>query len=526
MSEYLADRSANVKETAAAPWRGLDPRTIAVHCSWLAAPLGSLALTAAASGGRLGPGEWITVASIGVAFSVVTALGLVRLARTRYRVTEDAFEVRTGLFVRRYRSVPLNRIRGVDLTANPVHRLFGLAVLRAGTGGGPGSGSGELALEALSRPAAERLRAELLSRAGVAASADPVVSVLDPRWTRYAPLTFWVFGGVFVVIGTAYRILHDLGVEPWRIPVVRRALLTLGGVSPWTVVPVSVALIAVVGSVGAVVLYVENWWRFRLEWTDSGTLAVRRGLLTTRSVSIERARLRGLVLREPLLLRAAGGATLKAVAGGLGDADENRRRSALLPPAPRAEALRAAARVLAGPGSAPEPRLTASPLDAPRLSPLDRPRLTAHPAAAFRRRVLRGMIFVVLPVTAALAVPGVLFTTVLVHCAWVFLLVGTLTTFWLARDAYRALGHGLDGPYLVTRSGTFSRDTVALRRDGIVAWTFSSSPFARRAGLVTLTAAVAAGENGYRVPDMAERESARLAETATPGILTEFLERA
>ncbi|MCZ0992476.1 hypothetical protein O1L44_04150 [Streptomyces noursei] len=41
-------------------------------------------------------------------------------------------------------------------------------------------------------------------------------------------------------------------------------------------------------------------------------------------MTIERARLRGVVLREPLLLRAGGGALVRAVASGLG----NGRRTA------------------------------------------------------------------------------------------------------------------------------------------------------------------------------------------------------
>ncbi|QRK93597.1 PH domain-containing protein [Saccharopolyspora erythraea] len=85
------------------------------------------------------------------------------------------------------------------------------------------------------------------------------------------------------------------------------------------------------------------------------------------------------------------------------------------------------------------------------------------------------------------------------------------------------MGHGLDGEYVVARSGTFRRTSVALQRRGIVAWTFSSSPFSRRAGVQTVTAAVAAVEQGYRIPDDSVRDAARFADIATPGIISEFL---
>ncbi|ANZ15152.1 membrane-flanked domain-containing protein [Streptomyces noursei ATCC 11455] len=495
-------------------WRRLSPRTLLVHCGWLGAPLGSLALTALATGGRITGGAWLTLAAIAAVFAVVTAAGWIRWARTDFRVTGENLEVRSGLVTRRSRSVPLHRIRTVDLTASPLHRLLGVTVLRAGTAGS-GEGGGELSLEALPVAEGERLRAELLARAATGAvAADPVLARISWRWLRYAPLTFWVVGGVFVAGGSVYRALHEIGIEPWKIGFVRRAFEEFGNGMLWLTVPAALLAVIALGSVGAVVLYVENWWNYRLEWADAGTLRVHRGLLTTRSVTIERARLRGVVLREPLLLRAGGGALVRAVASGLGNEEENRKRSGLLPPAPRREAVRVAGGTLQSPFP-----------DAPVTDRQDLQgrHLARHPRVALRRRRVRGLLFAVLPGTALLAGLGAAFTPVLLHAAWIYAMVTTPVVLWLARDAYRNLGHGIVGEHLVARSGTFSRDTVALRREAVAAWTFSTSPFTRRAGLVTLTAAVAAGEEGYRIPDLAEGVAPAFAATATPGILDEFL---
>ncbi|MEU7636155.1 PH domain-containing protein [Streptomyces sp. NPDC039016] len=505
---YADERSA----TQAAPaWRRLSPRTLLVHCGWLGAPLGSLALTALATGGRITGGAWFTLAAIATAFAVVTAAGLIRWARTDFRVTGESLDVRSGLLTRRLRSVPLHRIRTVDLTASPLHRLLGVTVLRAGTAGSK-EGGGELSLEALPVAEGERLRAELLARAATGAVAeDPVLARISWRWLRYAPLTFWVVGGVFAAGGSAYRALHEMGIEPWKLGFVRRAFEEFGNGMLWLTVPAALLAVIALGSVGAVVLYVENWWSYRLEWADAGTLRVHRGLLTTRSVTIERARLRGVVLREPLLLRAGGGATVRAVAGGLGNKEENRKRSGLLPPAPRREAVRVAGGTMQSPfpGEDMTGRQEGFPM--------------GHPRVALRRRRMRGLLFAVLPGSALLAGLGAAFTPVLLHAAWIYALVTTPVVLWLARDAYRNLGHGIAGRHLVARSGTFSRDTLVLRRDAVAAWTFTTSPFTRRAGLVTLTAAVAAGEEGYRIPDLAEGAAPGFAATATPGILDEFL---
>ncbi|WP_438484655.1 PH domain-containing protein [Streptomyces sp. S186] len=506
--EHAEERPASADRPE---WRRLSPRTLLVHCGWLGAPLGSLALTALATGGRITGGAWLTLATIAAAFAVLTGAGLVRWARTGFRVTGESLEVRSGLLTRRVRSVPLHRIRTVDLTASPLHRLLGVTVLRAGTAGS-GEGRGELSLEALPVAEGERLRTELLARAATGTIAeDPVLARINWRWLRYAPLTFWVVGGVFAAGGSAYRVLHEIGIEPWKLGFVRRAFEEFGNGMLWLTIPAALLAVIALGSVGAVALYVENWWNYRLEWADAGTLRVHRGLLTTRSVTIERARLRGVVLREPLLLRAGGGATVRAVAGGLGNKEENRKRSGLLPPAPRREAVQVAGGALQ------------SPFPAIKMTERQEGQLARHPRVALRRRRVRGMLFGVLPGTALLAGLGAAFTPVLLHAAWIYAVIATPVVLWLARDAYRNLGHGIAGRHLVARSGTFSRDTLVLRREAVAAWTFTTSPFTRRAGLVSLTAAVAAGEEGYRIPDLAEGAAPGFAAAATPGLLDEFL---
>ncbi|GAA3062376.1 hypothetical protein GCM10020000_52080 [Streptomyces olivoverticillatus] len=128
-----------------------------------------------------------------------------------------------------------------------------------------------------------------------------------------------------------------------------------------------------------------------------------------------------------------------------------------------------------------------------------------------------------LPVGAALAVTGALFAPVLLGCAAAWAVAGTAAVGALARDAYRSLGHAVRGRHLVLRSGTFTRETVTLDRSAVLAWTFTDTPFSRRAGVVTATAAVAAGEEAYRVRDMAAAEAPRFAEAVTPGVLAEFL---
>ncbi|WP_170198475.1 PH domain-containing protein, partial [Streptomyces chryseus] len=235
------------------------------------------------------------------------------------------------------------------------------------------------------------------------------------------------------------------------------------------------------GVVGALGLWVEMWWNYRLEREPGGTLRVRRGLFTTRSTSVEERRLRGVELVEPLGVRTLGAARVDAVATGLtvGEDSGHANHRTLLPAAPRATAEAVAAHVL---------REAVSPTRAARLTP--------HPPAARTRR-LRWAVGAALAPVLVLGVLGALLTDVLLYAAGACGVVLLPTAVLLGRDAYRSLGHGVSGEYLVARSGTVRRTTVALRRGGVIGWTVKQSVFQRRAGLVTLTATTAAGAGAY-----------------------------
>ena len=115
----------------------------------------------------------------------------VRWRRTRYRIGAERAELHTGLFLVKRRSLARERIRSVDLTANPLMRTLGLVKVRIGTGEHSGAES-TLELDAVTRAEGERLRRELLDRTPAAHEAghDGILAALDPGWIRYAPLSF------------------------------------------------------------------------------------------------------------------------------------------------------------------------------------------------------------------------------------------------------------------------------------------------------------------------------------------------
>ncbi|WP_207621217.1 PH domain-containing protein, partial [Streptosporangium minutum] len=474
----------------------LDPRMPWLSLGWVIGPLAPIAVTALVARDRLNLQTVITLGSILATGAVITVIGLLRYFTTRYRVTGDRVELRSGLLFRRHRSVPRDRVRSVDLTARPMHRVFGLATVKIGTG--QNDAEKGFALDGVSRAGALLLRRSLLGRT---APADSVIAELRPAWIRYALLSSWALPIGLAPFGLFFRVLDIFGVSPAEVGFLGELWAAVMATHPVVVLAVAVGVVLAIGLSGALLLYVEAWWNFRLTREPDRTFLVRRGLLTTRSLSLEERRLHGVEVAEPLPLRWGGGARLNALATGLGEDDS----TALLPPAPRAEAHRSAAAVLAEGAS-------------PALA-----RLVAHPRAALRRRVVHAIWppLVLGLLSAGLAawlswVPGLLWLA-----GPALLPAGLL----LARDAYRNLGHGLRGPYLVTRYGTARRRTVVLRRTAIIGWTVSRSPFQRRSGLLTLAATTAAGKGSYKVRDVSVTRGLVFAEESVPGLLAPFVRR-
>ena len=540
-----AGAARNDSAVESAGWRRLDLRMWLVNLRWLLPPLVIVALTVLVSGSVTWEDHKAQLASV-LLFGYLTGSEMIRWRTTRYRVTDEQVEVHSGLLWRRQVAIPRDRLRTVDVTSGPVHRMLGMSIVTMGTGQALQTDRrDQVKLDAVSAAEAAMLRARLLPRpqptgtprtpgpttpgertpGSVAAtpgeqSREPVVAVpaeqdreeiarLDPVWVRYAPLSPLVFVIGLAPLTQAYNLAERFGIPVDIGGAVLGAARFLGSIPGW-LFAVFALMMLIAGAIGTALLFVESWWRFRLEREPgSGTLRVSRGLITTRSFTLEERRLRGAELVEPFMLRWGGGARLKAVASGLRQTLDGPRggSGALLPPAPRRVAQVTAASVLAEPES-----------------PLLAERLRAHPRAALRRRLVRAAVASVLAVAATAAL-AVLARWSIGWSALAAAVVVVPVSVLVAVDAYRSLGHTLFGAYLVTRSGALSRRTVALQRTGIIGWTITRSPFQRRSGLANVAATTAAGTLGaYTVRDVDYGDGIALADEAVPGLLAQFVE--
>jgi membrane protein YdbS with pleckstrin-like domain len=132
-------------ELTEAPWQRLDPRVLAVFPLRQAGALIPVVVVLLISG--QGQGGWQLLAALAPVL-VVLGIGVTRWATVRYRVGEERVELRGGLIHREQRSLRRDRVRTVDLRANPAHRIFGLTVVEIGTGSSS-TKEGRLSLDAV-----------------------------------------------------------------------------------------------------------------------------------------------------------------------------------------------------------------------------------------------------------------------------------------------------------------------------------------------------------------------------------------
>ena len=482
-------------------WQRLDRMMLLVHpirelIRFLPALIG-LVIAGSASGGNA---WWWNVLGIGTPI----ALGIARYLTTSFRITDGRVELRRGLLNKHVLSTPIDRVRTVDVTASPIHRVLGLRTVRIGTGTSSKKGEDELDLDGVRADGAQALRDVLLhatpeKRERAAAPDDAVIVVMfEPRWLWYAPFTT---SGVILaaaVLGAGSQMLDGLGL--WDHLRLDTAAERLARFSVLVLVPALVVGLLVVAAVMAVLGYLVTNFGFGLTYTRSDhAWHLRRGLFTTRETSMDAARLRGISLGEPLGLRLVSGARLSAIVTGLDRKQQG--SSVLVPPAPRDVVEHVAIGVIGA--GAP---ITASLVD--------------HGPAARRRRFTR-----------ALTLPAVLTVALVVAVALadlppIWLLLGPVALAagaGLAVDRARGLGHALVDGHLVARSGSLTRHRVALDTHAVIGWHVSASYWQRRVGLTTLVATMAGGPQSVTVLDVPEEVGTDLAHRAVPGLVEQFL---
>jgi putative membrane protein len=430
-------------------------------------------------------GTAVVVPLIATALLVGLPLAILSWWRFRYRVAGGRLELHSGVFSRSVRTIPRERVRGIDVTAPFVHRLLGLVKVEIEAAAGTDSKKAELSLAAVSRGQADDLREALLTGRTAAAEEDEA----GPLYRATPGLL--VLGGITsmryllapaAVVGVVANLADDLPgglVETAAEDAVDRLPTDVLGLALLAVAALGVVLAAAAGGS----LLVD--WAFTLR--DEGKrFAAARGLLTRRVVHLDRERVRGVDVRDTILRRPFGLVSVSAIAAGL----RARSGGTTLAPVMRGEDL---------------PGLLAG-VDAG--APLPSAPLLAHPPAARSRRLVRALPLPLLALALTLAL-GIWWGAALS-------LVAVAAATALALDRYRQLGHAYDGRRLTLRAGSLHRRWSELDPDAAASFEIVSSPGQRRAGVATVRVHLGQGAGSCRALDIGEDQAVDLLRRLRP----------
>lgn len=439
-----------------------------------------------------------TLALVALGALVVAALaavwGFLSWRATTYAVAGGAFRLRTGVFQKNERTIPLDHVQSVDTVQGLIQRLFGVYEVRVETAGG-GAAEPDASLSALDRASAEALRHEIEGArrepSGVGEEAGPeVLRRLSTRELLVAGATSGQIGIALSLLAVGSQIFDDVLSEGFVRDLVES--LAPRSITVALVLVPAFALFAWLLAIAGTVLAYAGFTLSR----DGGFLYIKRGLLERREATIPLARIQAVRISEGVLRQPFGLASLRVESAGYGE--DAGVSTTLFPLLPRGEAhallLRAAPEFAAAPALAPLPR------------------------RALRRYVFRATV----PVLVAAAIAAGLSSFVFESTAGLLglLLVPPAAAHgWLR---YRDAGWALERDRLVVRSRSLARATVVAPRRRLQSRGVIRSPFQRRVRLATFLAEVASGAGGaaVQVTDLDSEAADTLAGELGPGSST------
>lgn len=416
-----------------------------------------------ASAGSVGGTEGLAIFVVVVVLGIGLALGyqIAYYRRFEYRLTEDTFDIDSGVFSRREREIPYGRIQNVDIAQNVFQRLFGIAEVRLETAGG---GESEAQLQYVGLDEAQRLQESVSKRKrGVGEDAEA------PE--RDQTLLFDITPRELVVLGVVSmdpRLLSILAVPLSFVgPSVIASYIPETDLL-WLLVPLGLAAIVVVSALVSGVLAMTRYYGFML-WATEDEYRYERGLLQRFSGSIPKSKVQTVTITENVLARWLGYASLAIETAGsvASNNDSDSGSQSAIPMARRDRVVE-----LAG-----------------QIEPFEELSFERPPKRARERYAARYAI----AVTLVVGIGYVAARLTSFEGPW-FLLAGLYLLVPVAAHLKWAnLGYRVEDDHVVTRAGFWSRKTAIVPAYRIQTVVSAATVFQRRRDLATVVVDTAGG---------------------------------
>ncbi|WP_230980965.1 PH domain-containing protein [Rossellomorea arthrocnemi] len=420
--------------------------------------------------------DYLPLLSMAAVLVFVLAFGIIKWLRFTYRLEEGELRIEYGLFVKKKRYIPIDRIQSLNFSEGILHRPFGLVKVKVETAGSSNSRESEAELTAISKEEALELEKMIyVEKKGLTVADDsqqPSGIQDEEPFFALDSKDIWVLaatsGGVGVIIsGVALFLSQFNELIPYKAVYEEVAVFVKSGVF-------IVALTAFLGLIFAWFLSIVwtfiIYGDFKIKIVDDH-IVMTRGLLEKKQVTVPLNRVQGIRVVENPVRQLIGYCTVHIENAG-GSVLEKDSTSIKLFPIVKKERVPGLLK-----GLFPEYIIQED--------------FKGLPVRSMRRYVFRQSVWVLVPTAAACYFfwPYGLWAAILI------LPFGVLGYY-----QYRAGGFRIDGGQLSLRYRGVLKNTMYVKKNRIQSLDTKESWFQSRKGLGSLTTTVKSGETGYASP--------------------------
>ena len=426
--------------------------------------------------------DGLYVALLGAVLIIILVTGFLQWYRYSYRVENGEFRIEYGLFIRKKRFIPLERIQKIDVSAGIIHRLFGLVKLQVETAGG--GTEAEAVLSAIKIEDANQLREVLKGEkigselSGIGEERELVQYKLSQTELMIAASTS---GGIGIVISALFAFISQFDeLIPYE--------QVLGRFEKYINVGTIILIIALVliGLLIAwligIILVGFKYANFTVTKHDRN-LIITRGLIEKRQLTIPLSRIQAIRIVENPVRQLLGYTTIYVESAGRTVEKGEEDFSSLLFPLLRKNQLDVILKFV------PEYNLNISLHQVP------------------ERSKVRYIIRTLLPI-----VPVVLGVSIYFQ-GWAFASILLIPIgIWWGYLKYCAAGWGLEEDQLSMRFRIFSKVTILHKKRRIQSITEGQSFFQSKKQLMTVKTSIRSSVSGksFKVQDIEEYHSGEI----------------
>jgi len=434
--------------------------------------------------GSRGDFSWrdLVIPTFVLAYTIIA--GVLSWIRFTYSWDGQTLQVEEGVFVRKKRTIPFERIQGISTTEGIWQRLAGVVKVHIETAGSL-PGEAEVMLAAVSREEVRRLQRDIEQAKEQAGPSplqnghenQPLPSPLFTLSIKEVWLAAVTSGGVFGVMAAVWAFLSQLGdLIPYEA-LFRNVQATWNGHGRWYIG--AAGLVALLAAYGVAIA--QNMIRFASFTVrrQEDAIVITRGWLERKTVSVPLNRVQGVIIHESWMRRLFGYATVSLIHAG-GALDGGPPGDVVLCPLVHKERV----------SSIVHSCLPGYDLDVS-FHPL--------PERAKMRYMLRPLYWLTVPLALA----------AYIERPWgLGLLLVLPLAAWIGARRYRAAGWELSSKQLSLRSGWFRRTTTYMLKHRLQSVEVSATWWQKRKRLATISAAVMPLGTRARVVDVDGQDAA------------------